>query len=148
MEVILLKDVEKLGDRYDVVSVKGGYGRNFLIPQKMAVVANGPNRKKLDEIKAKEAEELAKRFDEFKEMTDKLAETVIKIGAKAGAEDKIFGSVTNIQLAQAVKEQVEMDIDRKKITIDEEVKTLGTYVATVDLHPDIDTKINFEVVQD
>ena len=148
MEVILLSDVEKLGDRHDVVNVKNGYGRNYLIPKKLAVIANAPNRKKLEEIKAKEAAELAKRFDEFKEVTDKLADMVIKIGAKAGAEDKIFGSVTNIQLAQAVKEQADIDIERKKITLPEEVKKLGAYTADVNLHPDLDTKINFEVVQD
>ena len=95
MEVILLKDIDKLGDQYEVVKVKNGYGRNYLIPQKKAVIANAPNMKKLDEIKAKEAADMAKRYDEFKEMTDQLADVVIKIGAKAGAEDKIFGSVTN-----------------------------------------------------
>lgn len=148
MEVILLSDVEKLGDRHDVVQVKNGYGRNYLIPKKLAVIANGPNRAKLEEIKAQEAAELAKRFDEFKEITDKLADMVIKIGAKAGTEDKIFGSVTNIQLAQAVKDQADIDIERKRITLPEEVKTLGSYTALVNLHPDLETKINFEVVQD
>ncbi len=148
MEVILLAEVEKLGDRHDVVKVKNGFGRNFLIPKKLAVIANKPNRKKLEEIKVKEAAELAKRFDEFKDMADKLKDMVIKIGAKAGAEDKIFGSVTNIQLAQAIKEQAGFDIERKKITIMEEVKTLGSYVAEAHLHPEVETKINFEVVQD
>ncbi len=148
MEVILLNDIEKLGDRHDLVKVKNGYGRNYLIPQKLAVIANATNRKKLDAIKAREAAELERRLDEFKAMTEKLAGMVIKIGAKAGAEDKIFGSVTNIQLAQAVKEQADIDIERKKITFPEEVKTLGTYVADVNLHPDLDTKINFEVVED
>lgn len=148
MEVILLKDIEKLGDRHDIVKVKGGYGRNYLIPQKMAIVANAPNRKKLDAIKAKEAAELERRLDEFKAMTEKLAGMVIKIGAKAGAEGKIFGSVTNIQLAQALKEQADMDIERKKITILDEVKTLGAYTADVNLHPALETKINFEVVED
>lgn len=148
MEVILLTDIDKLGDRHDIVKVKNGYGRNYLIPKRQAVVANGPNLKKLDVIKAKEAEELEKRLDEFKEMTAKLAGMVIKIGAKSGAEGKIFGSVTNIQLAQAVKEQAELEIERKKITIPEEVKTLGTYVANVNLHPELETVINFEVVED
>lgn len=148
MEVILLKDIEKLGDRHDIVKVKGGYGRNFLIPQKMAIVANIPNRKKLDEIKAKEAAELERRLDEFKAMTEKLAGMVIKIGAKAGAEGKIFGSVTNIQLAQALKEQADMDVERRQIKIEEEVKTLGSYSADLNLHPALETKINFEVVED
>ena len=148
MEVILLTDIEKLGDQYQVVKVKNGFGRNYLIPQKKAVIANAPNMKKLDEIRAKDAAELAKRYDEFKEMSDKLGAMVIKIGAKAGAEDKIFGSVTSLQLSQAVKEQADFDIDRKRIKLPEEVKTLGAYVADVNLHPDIETKINFEVIQD
>jgi large subunit ribosomal protein L9 len=148
MEVILLKDSDNLGDKYDIVKVKNGFGRNYLIPQKMAIIANAPNLKKLDEFKAKEAAELEKRLDEFKEITAKLADMVIRIGAKAGAEDKIFGSVTSIQLAAAVKEQADIDIERKRITIPEEVKTLGTYVANVNLHPALETKINFEVFQD
>jgi len=148
MEVILLTDIEKLGDRHDVVKVKNGYGRNYLIPQRKAIIANGPNMKVLDGIKAKEMEELERRLDEFKEMTEKLAGMTIKIGAKAGAEDKIFGSVTNIQLSQAVKEQADMDIERRKITIPDEVKTLGTYTAKVNLHPELETVINFEVVED
>ena len=148
MEVILLKDSDRLGDKYDIIKVKNGFGRNYLIPQKMAIIANAPNLKKLDEYKAKEAAELEKRLDEFKEVTAKLAGMVIKIGAKAGAEDKIFGSVTSIQLAAAVKEQADIEIERKRIVIPDEVKTLGTYVANVNLHPALETKINFEVVQD
>ena len=148
MDVILLQDVDKLGDRHDVISVKGGYGRNFLLPQKLAIVANAPNLKKLEEIKAREAAELERRLDEFKELSDRLTEMTFKVGAKVGVEKKIFGSVTNIQLAQAIKEQADVDVERKKIEILEEVKTLGAYQAKLNLHPKIETVVNFEVVED
>ena len=148
MEVILLKDVEKLGDRHEIVTVKGGYGRNFLIPQKMAIVANAINVKKLDEIKAKEAAELAKRLGEFQAIAERLKGEVLTIGAKAGTTEKIFGSVTNIQIAQALKDQLDIEIDRKKISLPEEVKELGTYTAMADLHPEVDCQIHFEVVKE
>lgn len=148
MEVILLKDIEKLGDRHDIVTVKGGYGRNFLIPQKMALVANKTNRDKLDQILAQEAAELERRLDEFKAIGEKLQSIVFKVGAKVGTEKKIFGSVTNIQLAQAIMEQAQIEVDRKKINILDEVKTLGEYSAKVDLHPKLDTVVRFEVVED
>jgi large subunit ribosomal protein L9 len=148
MEVILLKDVEKLGDRHEVVNVKGGFGRNFLIPQKLGVVANATNRKKLEEILAKEASDLARRLGEFQELADKLKDEVLKIGAKSGTSNKIFGSVTNIQISQALKDQLEIDIDRKKISLPEEIKELGKYTAKADVHPDVECLIHFEVVKE
>ncbi|MEM7104077.1 MAG: 50S ribosomal protein L9 [Bacteroidota bacterium] len=148
MEVILLQDVEKLGESGDVVTVKNGYGRNYLIPQKLAVIANKTNRHVVEQKLAAKEAELARRLDEFKAIAEKLAGLVIRIDAKAGTSGKIFGSVTNIQIANAVKDQAEIEIDRKKITLPEEVKMLGAYIAKADLHPDVDCSINFEVVAD
>lgn len=146
MEIILLKDVDKVGGKLDIVTVKPGYGRNYLIPQKLAMVANAKNRAKIDEIKAKEAAELAARYDEFKAISDKINAATIKIGAKAGTSGKIFGSVTNVQLAAALNEQVGVEVERRSIVIEEEVKELGEYTAKVNLHPDIDTSVKFEVI--
>ena len=146
MEIILLKDVDNVGNKLDVVTVKDGYGRNYLIPQKMAMVANEKNRAKIDEIKAKEEAERLARFDEFKEITDKIDGTTLKIGAKAGTSGKIFGSVTNVQLSNALQEQLGVDIERRLIEITEEVKELGEYTAKANLHPDLNTTIKFEVV--
>ncbi|MEM6321151.1 MAG: 50S ribosomal protein L9 [Bacteroidota bacterium] len=146
MNIILLTDIDKVGNKLDVVTVKDGYGRNYLIPQKMAMVANAKNLAKINEIKEKEAAELAARFDEFKAMSDKIGAATVKIGAKAGTSGKIFGSVTNVQLAAALSEQVGVEVERRLIEVTEEVKELGEYTAKVNLHPEIDTTLKFEVI--
>ena len=148
MEIILLEDVEKLGYAGEIVTVKNGYGRNYLIPLKLAVIANKSNRAIVEERMRQEAAKMAKRKGEFAAMAEKLNGLVIKIGANAGTSGKIFGSVTNIQIAQAVKEQADLDIDRKRIVVSEEVKTLGTFSAEANLHPEVPIRINFEVVSE
>ena len=146
MEIILLKDMDKVGDKYDIVSVKDGYGRNYLIPQGFALIANEANRQQLDEYKAKEAEKEAARKGEFLEMAEKLKDQVLKIGAKAGQSGKIFGSVTTVQLASALNEQFAIEVERRKIELPEEVKTLGEYVAQIKFHPEVIADVKFEVV--
>ena len=146
MEIILLKDLDKVGGKLDIVTVKAGYGRNYLIPQKLAMVANAKNRAKIDEIKAKEAADRAARYDEYKVISDKIAAATLKIGAKAGTSGKIFGSVTNVQLAAALTDQVGVEVERRLIEVTEEVKELGEYTAKANLHPDINTVIKFVVV--
>lgn len=146
MQVILLKDLEKLGYKHDVVEVKPGYGRNFLIPKGMAIIANKSNMGDLDAIKGKEAAVEAAKQAEYQEMATKMDGVVLKIGAKAGQSGKIFGSVTNVQIAAALKDQLDLDIERRKIEIAEEVKELGTYHAIISLHPEVQPNIAFEVV--
>ena len=148
MEIILLKDIEKLGNKHEIVSVRNGYGRNYLIPQGMAIIANSSNRRKLNELKRVEQAQEQKVLDDMKAVATKLDNVVLKINAKAGTSGKIFGSVNNLQLSQALKEQFDVEIDRSKIEILEEVKMLGSYVASVKLHPEVELKINFEVIQD
>lgn len=146
MQVVLLEDIEKLGSANEIVDVKPGYGRNYLIPQGKALFASEANKS----IALQKARLLEKKQEEImKDLqanVDKLKETVIKVGAKVGSGDKIFGRVTAIQLSDAIKEQLNMDVDRKKITIPEDVKTVGTYQATLNLHKDVSVDINFEVV--
>lgn len=145
MEIILLRDVENLGYKHDVVSVKNGYGRNYLIPQKMAVIANEPNKKKLEKILAEvEAQEQLK-LDEYKKIAASLDGKTLRIGVKAGTSGKIFGSVTNVQIAQALNEQYGVDIERRKIKV-EEIKEVGTYQAVLDLHKEVRTSVDFELV--
>ena len=146
MQVILLTDIDKLGYKHDVVEVKPGYGRNYLIPQGMAIIANKANMGDLDEIKRKEAEVEAAKKAEYEEMAAKMDGVVLKIGAKAGQSGKIFGSVTNVQIAAALKEQLDLDVERRKIEIAEEVKELSTYHAKINLHPEVQPNIAFEVV--
>ncbi|MCB0595126.1 MAG: 50S ribosomal protein L9 [Lewinellaceae bacterium] len=148
MDIILLEDIEKVGDKHEVVSVKPGYARNYLIPQGLALVANDTNRGKLDDIKRKAAEELAARKAEFEEIAAKLEGQVLKIGAKAGTSGKIFGSVTNVQISAALKDQLDIEVDRRKIKLPEEIKVLGDYTIDLDLHPEVPIKLNFEVVEE
>jgi len=148
MKVILLKDMEKLGSKYDVATVKDGYGRNFLIPRKFAVIANKTNMNKLQSLKAAEEKKMAAMLEEFKKQAESIEAKVFEIGAKAGTTDKIFGSVTNVQLANKLKEDLGIDIDRKIIEIEEEVKTLGTHKALVKLHKDVVATMTFEVVKE
>ena len=148
MEIILLQDIDNLGYKHDRVKVKPGYGRNFLIPQKMAVIANKPNLVKLDAlVKEEEAKETA-RLEEYRELAAQLEGKTLKIAVKAGTSGKIFGSVTNVQIHHALKDQLNLDIERKKIVLLEEVKTMGTYQAEINFHKDLKSVIEFELVQD
>lgn len=146
MEVILRQDVEKLGLKNDLVTVKPGYARNYLIPQGLAVVANGSNRKDWEELQKQSERREEKLMQELQSVVDKLKDASITVGAKAGTSEKIFGSVTTLQLADSLKKQLGVSIDRKKITLPDEVKMLGSYTATVNLHKDLDVELKFEVV--
>jgi len=146
MQVILLKDIDKLGDRFEVVSVKNGYGRNYLIPQGLARVANKTNVASIEDTKRVEEEQEAARRAEFEAIATQLARQTIKIGAKAGQSGKIFGSVTNVQIIAAIKEQLDLEIERRKVTIPEEIKELGTYKAHVQLSREVVGEVTFEVV--
>lgn len=148
MDIILLKDVEKLGSANEIVTVKDGYGRNYLIPYGYALIANKKNRATHEEKLRKEREVEEKQINQYKEYLTKLEGKVLKIGAKAGTSGKIFGSVTNIQIAQALSEQAGVNIERKAITLLEEVKELGTYSAKLSLHKEVEGTVSFEVVAD
>jgi large subunit ribosomal protein L9 len=146
MEIILLKDIEKLGDKHTIVSVKPGYGRNFLIPQGMGVVANAANKAKLESLIAEEEAKEAARLEEYKGLAAQLDGQTLKIGVKAGTSGKIFGSVTNVQIAQALKEQLNLEVERKKIVLPEEVKEVGSYEATINFHKEVAQKVAFELI--
>ncbi len=148
MEIILLKEVDKVGYKYELVKVKSGYARNFLIPQGLALIANTTNRKRLAELRRLEAAKESKLLGHYQEIAEKVKGITLKIGAKAGATGKIFGSVTNVQIVQALQEQLQIEIERRKIIIEEEVKELGSYSATLKLHPEVETKVGFEVIQE
>lgn len=141
-----MKDIDNLGYKHEVVSVKNGYGRNYLIPQKIAVIANDQNLALLEEIRAKESARREAKLEQFREMAEKLEGKVLTIGAKAGTSGKIFGSVTTIQIAAALKDQLDMDVERRDIGLPEEVKNLGSYTAVLNLHPEVMPTVHFEVV--
>lgn len=141
-----MQDIDKVGDKHTIVTVRNGYGRNYLIPQGLAIVANATNRNMLEDLKRREATVESRRLSEYQAIADKLQGAVLKIGAKVGTSGKIFGSVTNVQLANALKEQYEVEIERRKISIPEEVKMLGAYKAILALHKEVHVEIDFEVI--
>jgi len=146
MEVILKQDVKGLGYKNDIVKVKNGYGRNFLIPQRIAVLATEGNKKmQAEEIKQSSFKEQKLR-NEATALVAKFADVTVKVGAKAGESGKIFGSVTNIQLADALK-KAGYEVERKNIEMNEEaIKALGSYSAKVRLFKEITATVNFEVI--
>ena len=145
MEIILLEDVQNLGYKDDVVSVKNGYGRNFLIPQGKAILATPSAKKVLAENLKQRAHKLAKIKADAEELAAKINGISLTIGAKTSATGTIFGSVNNIQLAEALAKKG-FEIDRKTIVINDNVKELGTYKAIVKLHKEVSAEINIEVV--
>lgn len=149
MEIILLKDVENLGYSSTIVTVKPGYARNFLIPQGMAIVANKKNREALTvQIKAQE-ERLRGLMEQANAMTEKLESAQLKIAAKAGTSGKIFGSVTYVQVANLLRDQFGLELDKKKIRMPEEIKMLGKYTCEVILMKEVKpAKVTFEVYND
>ena len=146
MEVILKKNVDNLGYTNDVVTVKPGYGRNFLIPQGYAILATASAKKAHAEIMKQKSHKDSKILAEAQELGTKLEGTTVKIVTKAGEKGKIFGSVNTIQLSEALKAEG-IDIDRKSLKIkDEPIREVGTYEATANLHKDVKATFSFEVV--
>lgn len=147
MEIILKKDVSNLGYTNDIVTVKSGYARNYLIPKGLAIVANEKNKKILAENLKQKAFKEEKIRTEASDRAKLLDGLELKIGAKAASTGKIFGSVNDIQLADAIKEQHNYEVDRKTIKINADaVKEVGTYQATITLYKDIKAEISFEVI--
>ncbi len=148
MEVILKDEVKNLGGKDELVKVKAGYGRNFLIPKGLAIIANESNKKVLAETQKQRAYKEGKLKDAAEESAKKLGNTVIKVGAKVGENNKIFGSVGSVQLAEAMR-KAGYEVDRKNIKLsDENIKSTGAYTADVKLHKEVTIKVNFEVVSE
>ena len=146
MEIILLQDVANLGSKDDVVAVKNGYGRNYLIPQKLAILATTSSKKVLSENLKQRAHKEAKLKEEALKQAEILKSISIVIGAKTSTTGKIFGSVNNIQVAEALKEKG-FEVDRKQITIKEDsIKEIGKHTAKVKFHREVVVELEFEVV--
>ena len=145
MELILIEDVAGLGYKNDIVSVKKGYGRNYLIPQGKAVIASESARKVLAENLKQRAHKLAKIKADAEELAAKLAPVALTIATKVSSTGTIFGAVGNIQIAEAVA-KLGFEIDRKTIVVKDTVKEVGSYTATVKLHKEVSVEIPFEVV--
>ena len=146
MEIILKKDVPNLGFKDDLLSVKDGYARNYLIPKGMAIMALPSEKKKLAETLKQRAFKEEKIRKEAEKLAEKMQDIHVKIGAKTGASGKLYGSVNNIQIAEAIKSQFDIEIDRKKILVDSEgIKEVGEYKAKINLHKDVRFDIKIAV---
>ena len=146
MEIILIQDVKNLGYKNDIVNVKPGYARNYLIPQGMAILATESARKVLAENMRQQAYKQEKIKKEAQELATVLEGLSLRIPAKAASTGKIYGSVNNVQIANVIKEAKGIEIDRKHILVDDDtIKEVGNYKAKVRLHKDVTVEISFEV---
>ena len=145
MQIILIKDVDNLGGKDELVTVKNGYARNFLFPTKQAVEASTSNLKKLEErLKAKAKKEAA-MLAEITNVISVLTSSPIKLTAKTGTSNKIFGTITSLQVTRAIREQKGYEIDRRRISLPEEIKELGSYKATIDFGNGQNTEVDIEI---
>ena len=147
MEVILKEDILTLGYKDDIVTVKEGYARNFLIPQGKAIIASASAKKVLAENLKQRAHKIEQVKNEAQAIADKMGGTTLTIGAKTSSTGTIFGSVTNIQIAEELAKKG-FEVDRKLIIIKDQVKEVGSYVATVKLHKEVSIEVPFEVVSE
>jgi len=148
MDIILLQNVDNVGYKHDVVKVKPGYGRNYLIPQGYGVIANATNKKKLEKIVSDlQAAENAK-LEDYKAMAAKVAGQTLTIGVKSGTSGKIFGKVTNVQVIAALKEKFDIEVERKKVVLPEDPKEVGTFEAIINFHPEVTETIQLELVKE
>jgi len=147
MKIILTEDIDRLGKIGDVVSVKEGYARNYLFPKNKAKEATPSNMKLLEALKKKAADEENKKLEGSKALADKVTNLSVSISAKAGEEDKLYGSITNEIIAEALEKEGIL-IDKKDIILDEPIKKLGVYQVTVKVHPTISAQLRLWVVKE
>ena len=147
MKVILREDVKNLGQMGEVVNVSDGYARNFLFPKKFAVEANTGNIKEFEHNKKVIKDRAAKLKESMKSIADKLSALSLTIPAKTGEDDKLFGSVTNMNVAEALA-SAGFEIDKKKIVMDEPIKRTGEYAVSIKLHPELSVEVKVQVVKE
>ncbi len=145
MDVILKQDIPGLGYKNDTVKVKGGYGRNFLIPTGVAIVASTSNRKMIAENVKQASHKAEKIKNDAEALGEKIGALSLVIGTKAGEQGKIFGAITTLQISEKLKSEG-FDIDRKRISLKSDIKALGEYEAVVDLHRDVKQDIKLSIV--
>jgi len=145
MEVILNESIESLGRAGDIVKVSDGYARNYLIPKGIAIIANKKNLVQIEKQRAAILERAAKMRQEFEALAEQLAKLELEIPVKVGEEEKLYGSVTSMDIAKAIEEKG-YQVDRKKILLSEPIKALGEYEVPIKLSPDVTATVNVKVV--
>ncbi|HJC38494.1 MAG TPA: 50S ribosomal protein L9 [Candidatus Mediterraneibacter faecigallinarum] len=148
MKVILLQDVKSLGKKGEIVNVNDGYARNFILPKKLGVEATGKNLNDLKLQKNNEKKVAQENLDAAKALAAKLAEGEVVLAIKVGEGGRTFGSVSSKEIAAAVKEQMGLELDKKKISLKEPVKSLGTHIVTVKLHPEVAAELKVSVKEE
>lgn len=146
MKVILLQDIDRLGKSGDVVTVKEGFARNFLLPQNKAKIATDGNMKALEVLKKKEAAEVAKQVEAARALANRISNLSLTISVQAGDEEKLFGSVTGDTVADALKDEG-ITIDKKDVLIEEPIKKLGVYQVAVKVHPEVKASLRLWIVK-
>ena len=141
MKVILLQDVKSLGKKGEIVNVNDGYARNFILPKKMGVEATGKNLNDLKLQKNNEKKVAQEQLDSAKTLAEKIGQEKVELAIKVGEGGKVFGSVSSKEIAAAVKEQMGLDVDKKKIQLKETIKSLGTHNVPVKLHPEVTAEL-------
>ena len=145
MKLILLEDVKGVGKKGDIVNKNDGYAINFLIPKKLAVEATNANLNDLELKKKSEAKRKKEELEEAQRLGAELNDKVVKVKVKAGENGKVFGSVTDKEIASALLEQTGLDIDKKKISFDDPIKMVGRRIVKVKLHPQVTVELTVEI---
>ena len=148
MKVILLQDVKYLGKKGEIVNVNDGYARNFILPKKMGVEATGKNLNDLKLQKNNEKKVAQEQLDSAKTLAEKIGQGKVELAIKVGEGGKVFGSVSSKEIAAAVKEQMGLDVDKKKIQLKETIKSLGTHNVPVKLHPEVTAELKVIVKEE
>lgn len=148
MKVILLQDVKSLGKKGEIVNVNDGYARNFILPKKLGVEANNKNMNELKLQKKKEEKIAQENLDAAKKLAEALEAGKVELPIKVGEGGRTFGSVSSKEIAQAVKDQMDLEVDKKKIQLKETIKTLGTHIVPVKLHPEVTAQLKVSVVEE
>ena len=148
MKVILLENVKSLGKKGEIVNVNDGYARNFILPKKLGVEATGKNLNDLKRQKNNEKKVAQENLDAAKELAAELSAGKVELAIKVGEGGRTFGSVSSKEIAVAVKDQMQLDIDKKKIQLKESIKSLGTHIVTVKLHPEVSAELKVVVKEE
>ncbi len=147
MEVILLQDVKSLGKKGEIVKVNDGYARNYILPKKVGIEANSKNINDLKLQKANDEKVAQENLDAAKALASKVEAKSIELKIKAGEGGKTFGSIASKEIAKAIKEQLDLDVDKKKIVLGEPIKTVGTHEVSVKLHKDVHAKLTIKITE-
>jgi len=148
VKVVLLKDVKSLGKKDDIVNVSDGYARNYLIPKDLAIEATSGKLKEIHSKKKASESKKAREFEEAKELAKRINQLEVIIKTKAGSSGKLFGSITNKDISDIIKERYKIEIDKKKIVLNEQIKALGEHEIEIKVYPEVISKITVKVVEE